>query len=65
MRRGREEELESGVRGTQFEESPFRDSALDKPKKSLAQFQFGLIKTDILTSDLNKPESYPPPAALK
>ena len=46
MRR-RDEELESGVRGTQFEESPFRDPNNEKPKMTLAHhFSMQAIKID-------------------
>lgn len=37
--RRRDEDMESGVRGTQFEESPVRDPALERPKKTLAKHQ--------------------------
>lgn len=40
LQRRRDED--DGVRGTQFEESPERDPALEKPKKTLAQHNFGL-----------------------
>ena len=51
MRR-RDEDQESGARGTQFEESPVRELNNEKPKKSLAQ-HFTIQTVNLLEDEEN------------